>query len=201
MSLPYAFKTTIDTIPAATPYLYADKNKTKLWSQKLGTKTKPRIGLVWSGSNGHKNDHNRSLSLKQFAPILQLSLQFHCLQKEIRPLDLDALDNFKQVQQHQNELIDFSDTAALIENVDIVITVDTSVAHLAGAMGKRVMILLPFMPDYRWMLDKNDSPWYPTATLFRQPKLDDWESVIDQIKVILQGDLSSTNPHSSESGS
>ncbi|MEI8210314.1 MAG: tetratricopeptide repeat-containing glycosyltransferase family protein, partial [Methylococcales bacterium] len=201
MSLPHAFKTTVDTIPAQTPYLYADKNKAMYWTKKLGVQKNIRIGIVWSGSRNHKNDHNRSLSLKQFAPIFQLPFDFHSLQKEIKAMDLETLNNLKQIKQHQDDLIDFSDTAALIENLDIVITVDTSVAHLAGAMGKKIFILLPFVPDYRWMLDRNDSPWYPTATLFRQPKLDDWESVIDQIKVILQGDLSSTNPHSLESGS
>ena len=201
MSLPHAFKTTVNTIPAQTPYLYADKNKAMYWTKKLRVQKNPRIGIVWSGSSNHKNDHNRSLSLKQFAPIFELPFDFHSLQKEIKAMDLETLNNLKQIQPHQDDLIDFSDTAALIENLDIVITVDTSVAHLAGAMGKKIFILLPFVPDYRWMLDRNDSPWYPTATLFRQPKLDDWESVIDQIKVILQGDLSSTNPHSLESGS
>ena len=199
--MPHAFKTTLDTIPAQTPYLYADKNKAMYWTKKLGVQKNPRIGIVWSGSSNHKNDHNRSLSLKQFAPIFELPFVFHSLQKEIKAIDLETLNNLKQIQPHQDDLIDFSDTAALIENLDIVITVDTSVAHLAGAMGKKIFILLPFVPDYRWMLDRNDSPWYPTATLFRQPKLDDWESVIDQIKVILQRDLSSTNPHSLESGS
>jgi len=186
MSLPHAFNTILETIPARIPYLYADKNKTIYWNKKLGLKKIPRIGLVWSGSVSHKNDHNRSLSLKQLANILKLPYQFHSLQKEIRTIDKVTLRSFKQIQQHHDDLIDFSDTAALIENLDLIITVDTSVAHLAGAMGKKVFILLPFVPDYRWMLDRIDSPWYPTATLFRQPKLDDWENVIDQINTTLQ---------------
>ena len=185
MSLPHAFKTTVATIPATTPYLFADKNKIKYWAKKLGMKTNLRIGLAWSGSVHHTNDHNRSLLIKQLEEIIKLPFEFHSLQKEIRPVDLESLNDLKEVQQHQDDLSDFSDTAALIENLDLVITVDTSIAHLAGAMGKKVFILLPFAPDYRWMLDRTDSPWYPTAILFRQPELDNWESVLEQVKLTL----------------
>ena len=185
MSLPLAFKTSGFTIPAEIPYLFAGENKTKLWQNKLAKKAHPRIGIAWSGSTSHKNDHNRSLLLKQFSPLFDLPFEFHCLQNEIRPNDLEALNALKQLHQHQDELIDFSDTAALIENMDLVISVDTSVAHLAGSMGKKVFILLAFAPDYRWMLDRSDSPWYPTATLFRQPEIEDWESVIEQVKLAL----------------
>ncbi len=181
MSLPHTFNTTVNTIPAAVPYLYADVRKTKLWNKKLGHKTKPRVGLVWSGSTTHKNDHNRSLLLRQLEQLLKLPFEFHSLQKEIRPIDLETLSEFKQIKQHQNELMDFSDTAALIENLDLVISVDTSVAHLAGALGKKVFILLPFAPDYRWMIGRIDSPWYPTATLFRQPSSFDWGSVLTDV--------------------
>jgi hypothetical protein len=185
MSLPHAFKTTVATTPANIPYLFTEEHKAKQWQDKLGLKTNLRIGIVWSGSTTHKNDHNRSLLLKQLAPIFELPLEFHSIQKEIRPNDLEALNALKQVHQHQDALKDFTDTAALIENMDLVISVDTSVAHLAGAMDKRVFILLPFAPDYRWMLDRIDSPWYPTATLFRQPEVDDWSSVIEQVKLAL----------------
>lgn len=185
MSLPHAFKTIVATIPADIPYLFAEKSKTKRWQDKLGPITKPRIGLAWSGSINHKNDHNRSLLLKQLTALFDLPFEFHSLQKEIRPNDLEALNTLKQVNQHHDALNDFSDTAALIENMDLVISVDTSVAHLAGAMGKKVFILLPFAPDYRWMLDRSDSPWYQTATLFRQPEIDDWNSVIDQVRLAL----------------
>jgi len=192
MSLPHAFKTTVTTIPADIPYLYAQDNKTKLWKDKLGLKTKLRIGLVWSGSNSHENDLNRSLLLRQLTPIFDLSFEFHSLQKEIRPDDLEALNVLNQVHQHQDALNDFSDTAALIANMDLVISVDTSVAHLTGAMGKKVFILLPFAPDYRWMLDREDSPWYPTATLCRQTAINDWNSAIDQVKLALLN-LQTTN--------
>ena len=185
MSLPHAFKTTVDNIPAEIPYLYVDKNKSKFWHKKLGTKTNHRIGLVWSGSTTHKNDHNRSLLLEQLAPLIDLPFEFHCLQKEIRSVDLNLLNEFKKIRQHQDSLLDFSDTAGLIEQMDLVISVDTSVAHLAGAIGKQVFILLPFAPDYRWMLDRTDSPWYPTATIFRQQISNNWDNVIDQVKLEL----------------
>lgn len=185
LSLPLAFKTNLDNIPTKIQYLYADQDKCKYWSEKLGEKTVPRIGLVWSGSTKHKNDHNRSLLLKQLSSLFKLPFEFHSLQKENRDCDKETLDEIENIYQHQYDLKDFSDTAALIEQMDIIISVDTSVAHLAGALGKKVWILLPFMPDYRWMLDREDSPWYPTARLFRQPNIGDWESVIVKLKSVL----------------
>jgi tetratricopeptide (TPR) repeat protein len=181
LSLPLAFKTSFETIPANLPYLYADGEKLKLWQKRLGNKMQPRIGLVWSGSNNHTYDYNRNIPLKLLAPLQRLPFEFHCLQKEIRPDDAKILTHFKRVKTHQNEIIDFSDTAALINEMDIVISVDTSTAHLAGAMGKPVWILLPFSPDFRWMLDKTDSPWYPSASLLRQPAIGDWSSVISDL--------------------
>jgi tetratricopeptide (TPR) repeat protein len=185
MSLPLAFKTTVETIPAQIPYLFADEAKKKQWRKNLGEKTKPRIGLVWSGTSNHRNDHNRSFPLRQLSDLLDLPFEFHSLQKDVRAVDIDALEEFSQVHQHQDDLLDFSDTAALVDAMDIVISVDTSVAHLAGAMGKSLFVLLPFAPDYRWMLDRSDSPWYPTARLFRQPALYDWDSVIAEVKLVL----------------
>ena len=185
MSLPLAFKTTVDTIPADLPYLYTNDDKKQDWQEKLGNKTVTRIGLVWSGSSTHNNDHNRSLLLQQLSSLLELPVEFHSLQKEVRTVDIKTLTEFPSIHQHQDDLQDFSDTAALVDAMDIIISVDTSVAHLAGAMGKKVFVLLPYAPDYRWMLDRRDSPWYPSATLFRQPALDDWESVIVEIKQLL----------------
>lgn len=141
--------------------------------------------MVWSGSSTHNNDHNRSLLLQQLYSLLELPVEFHSLQKEVRTVDIKTLTEFPSIHQHQDDLQDFSDTAALVDAMDIIISVDTSVAHLAGAMGKKVFVLLPYAPDYRWMLDRRDSPWYPSATLFRQPALDDWESVIVEIKQLL----------------
>jgi len=185
MSLPLALKTTVETIPTQIPYLYVDEEKKKLWNEKLGEKTLTRIGLVWSGFSKHTNDHNRSLLLNQLTSLLVLPVEFHSLQKEVREIDIRTLTDFSNLHQHQEDLLDFSDTAALIDAMDLVISVDTSVAHLAGAMGKKTFILIPYSPDWRWMLDKMDSPWYPTATLFRQPAMGDWESVIAEIRKLL----------------
>ena len=185
MSLPLALKTTVETIPAQIPYLYADDQRKKRWNEKLGNKTVTRIGLVWSGSTWHKNDHNRSLLLNQLTSLLVLPVEFHSLQKEVREIDIKTLTDFPKINQHQDDLLDFSDTAALIDEMDLVISVDTVVAHLSGAMGKKTFILLPYSPDYRWMLDRADSPWYPTATLFRQPSVGDWDSVISEIRQLL----------------
>jgi len=185
MSLPLALKTTLKTIPAQIPYLYTDDEKRKRWNTKLGAKTVTRVGLVWSGSTTHENDHNRSLLLEQVTSLLELPMEFHSLQKEIREIDLKTLNDFPKIHQHQNDLLDFSDTAALIDEMDLVISVDTAVAHLSGAMGKKTFILLPYSPDYRWMLDRVDSPWYPTVTLFRQPAIGDWDSVISEIRQFL----------------
>jgi len=181
MSLPLAFKTIVSTIPAEIPYLYTTPAKQREWHNRLGDKTGLRVGLVWSGSAMHGNDRNRSIPLKLFEPLFKLPIEIHSLQKELREEDRDAMGNYQRIGFHQEYLHDFSDTAALIQEMDVVISVDTSVAHLAGALGKPVYILLPFMPDYRWMLDRADSPWYPTATLFRQTEAGNWPGVISEV--------------------
>jgi tetratricopeptide (TPR) repeat protein len=181
MSLPYAFKTTVETVPSSDRYLSADPAKVALWQEKLGETSAKRVGLVWSGSATHKNDHNRSMALSDLLPLLDTPCEWHSLQKEYREGDLAVLEGVPQLHQHQDDLIDFSDTAALIECLDLVITVDTSVAHLAGAMGKPVWILLPTRPDFRWMLDRTDTPWYPSAQLFRQSEAGDWPSLIRRL--------------------
>ncbi|MES2252593.1 MAG: tetratricopeptide repeat-containing glycosyltransferase family protein [Pseudomonadota bacterium] len=181
MSLPLAFKTTIDTIPVNMPYLFSDIDKQKMWKDRLGIKTKPRIGLVCSGAIIHTEDTKRSITLNLFGPLFDLPFEFHLLQKEIRPEDKVFLAEFSHVHTHQENLIDFSDTAALIDEMDLVISVDTSVAHLAGALGKPIWVLLSWVPDFRWLLDRADSPWYPSATLFRQPERGNWEQVIEDV--------------------
>ena len=188
MSLPLAFKTTIESIPVNLPYLFSDPKKT--WKKRLGIKTKKRIGLVCSGSTLNHNDIQRTISLHLFKPLLDLPFEFHLLQKEIRSDDKTFLSEHSQIQTHQENLIDFSDTAALIKEMDLVISVDTSVAHLAGALGCPVWILIAWKPDWRWLLDRTDSPWYPTATLFRQPEMGDWDGVIGNICQRLSSDPS-----------
>jgi hypothetical protein len=181
MSLPLAFQTTLETIPAEIPYLFADPGKKAFWCEALGPKTKPRVGLTWSGKPGHKNDLQRSLPLETLKPLLELPLEFHSLQREYRDRDRALLEIGSQIRDHHNELFDFSDTAALVSEMDWVISVDTSVAHLSGALGKPVWILIPYFPDYRWQLDRSDSPWYPTAVLFRQTSRGDWATVIREV--------------------
>ena len=164
-----------------------------MWRQRLGPKLRPRVGLVWSGNVKHKNDRNRSMALRTLAPLLDLDCDFHSLQKEIKAEDLAALAEGSRIQTHEAELNDFADTAALIAELDLVITVDTSVAHLAGALGKPVWILLPYTPDFRWMTERGDSPWYPTAHLFRQRDRGDWDSVIKEVGAALQAHESTLN--------
>jgi tetratricopeptide (TPR) repeat protein len=179
MSLPYAFKTTAETVPAKTPYLFGDAKKVRRWQDRLGRKVKPRIGLAWSGSKTNVDDLNRSIPLEDLLPLVELpSVEWHSLQKEYRQPDLEILRRHPEIRQHQDEFDDFSDTAALVECLDLVISVDTSVAHVAGAMGKPLWLLLSYAADWRWIRGRTDSPWYPTAKLYRQPKRDDWQSVI-----------------------
>jgi tetratricopeptide (TPR) repeat protein len=184
MSLPLALKTTVETIPAQIPYLYVGEERKKRWNRKLGNKISTRIGLVWADSNSLRKD-KRSLFLNQLTRVLELPFEFHSIQKEVREIDIKSLIDFPRIHQHQDDLLDFSDPAALIDAMDLVISVDTAVAHLSGAMGKKTFLLLPYLADHRWMLDRTDSPWYPAVTLFRQPAMDDWDSVITEIRLLL----------------
>ncbi len=185
-SLPLAFKTRLHTIPADIPYLIADPVRQKMWQERLGKKTKPRIGLVWSGSVANTKDRNRTIALPLLLPQLQSTYEWHALQKEIKPQDEALLKRHGQIVLHADSLKDFADTAALIAEMDLVLSIDTSVAHLAGALGKPVWILLPFVPDFRWMEGREDSPWYPSARLFRQTDIGDWKSVIAQMTAALE---------------
>jgi len=180
MSLPLALGTTLDTIPATVAYLKPDAANLATWQLRLGAKTKKRIGLVWSGAAVHSNDHNRSLALNSLAPLLSGDFEFHALQKEIREKD-EAFLRTTSIISHSEDLQDFLDTASLVQEMDIIISVDTSVAHLAGALGKTVYLMLPFNPDFRWLLERSDSPWYPSLKLFRQPAIGDWEGVVNHI--------------------
>jgi tetratricopeptide (TPR) repeat protein len=184
-SLPLAFGTTFSTIPAKFPYLHADSEKLKRWQDKMGNKTKPRIGLAWSGQVNRRIDSssakNRSIPLHLLKPVLELPFEFHSLQKDIRPEDAATLMELGNIRDHRADLNDFSDTAALAGNLDLVVTIDTSVAHLAGAIGRKIWVMLPFCVDYRWTPEGTATPWYPGATLFRQPAAGDWNSVVSEI--------------------
>lgn len=180
MSLPLAFGTTLDSIPKSMRYLHCDSARLAQWQHRLGLRTQPRIGLVWRGSRHNSNDAGRSVSLWDLLRSLPNGFQYVSLQKEVDEADQAALRCHKNVFDFQLDLHDFSDTAALCEAMDLIISVDTSVAHLAGAMGKKLFVLLPFVPDWRWLLDRTDSPWYDSATLFRQDRPDSWDSVLHE---------------------
>jgi tetratricopeptide (TPR) repeat protein len=193
LSLPLAFKSSIDTIPNSSKYLRVESGRIAQWQTKLGEKEKPRIGLVWSGSATHKNDHNRSLLLSHLIQHLPAGFQYVSLQKDIRGVDQQTLQSNPQILDFANDVNDFSDTAALCEAMDLVISVDTSVAHLAGALGKLTWVLLPFTPDWRWLLERTDSPWYPSVRLYRQEKIADWDSVLERVKADLLHSLRQSN--------
>ena len=181
LSLPLAFKTSLDTIPLNQNYLHVDPHKVADWANKLGTKTKRRIGLVWSGNAMHKNDYNRSILLFDLIGKLPQAFEYISLQKEVREIDREILQATPNLRHFGSELHSFTDTAALCELMDVVISVDTSVAHLSSALGKETWVLLPYVPDWRWLLVNEDSPWYPSAKLYRQTHLSDWTSVISSV--------------------
>jgi tetratricopeptide (TPR) repeat protein len=192
MSLPLAFATTLENLPAAVPYLSADEERRKIWDARLPPPTKPRIGIAWSGNARQKNDFNRSIGLAALAPILAADAHWVSLQKEVRDIDRPLLENFRQMSHYGELLTDFSDTAALIDAMDLIITVDTGVAHLACAMGRPVWLLVAYTADWRWLVERDDCPWYPTARLFRQRTQHAWDSVVARVReALLQSDLRS----------
>ncbi len=186
LSLPLAFRTELHTIPSVSRSIVSDKSKAANWATTLGKKTKPRVGLVWSGSTIHQNDYNRSLVLSQLLPYLPSNCEYVSLQKEIRDTDREVLVKQSGIRHFGSNLNDFTDTAALCELMDVVMSVDTSVAHLAGTLGRPTWVLLPFLPDWRWLLDREDSPWYPSLKLYRQEKIDNWDSVLEKVKTDLE---------------
>ena len=190
-SLPLAKGTDLGNIPANVPYLYPVAERVAEWQQRLAAMDNlPRIGLVVSGNPSHRNDANRSMPLSQLEHLLTLPALFVLVQQAVADRDKETVASHPGVFVVGDELKTFEDTAALLQNLDLLISVDTSVAHLAGALGKPVWLMLPFVPDWRWLLDRDDSPWYPTARLFRQPKAGDWTSVIAAITDALQAKFS-----------
>src|SRR6185437_5770360 len=185
-SLPLAFATRLDSIPADMPYLPPlAASRVKTWEDRLGPHDKLRVGLVWSGNPEHMGDHHRSTSLRVYSALLDIDATFFSLQKDPRPHDKATLLERTDIVDLTADLIDFTETAALISCLDLVITVDTSVAHLAGALGCLTWILLPYSPDYRWLLDRDDSPWYPSVRLFRQQETRDYATVVDRVRTEL----------------
>jgi tetratricopeptide (TPR) repeat protein len=197
MSFPYIFGTTVETIPANVPYLHPDPHKAALWRDRLaasdgappGTR---RVGLVWHGNVLHRNDRHRSMTLSALAPLSAVpGICFHSLQIGSAAAEIHQLAEAAggvggsgggRVLDHANDLHSFSDTAAVIANLDLVIAVDTAVAHLAAAMGKPTWVMLSLPAEWRWLLYRDDSPWYPTVRLFRQTRADDWPPVVASVR-------------------
>jgi tetratricopeptide (TPR) repeat protein len=187
-SLPLALATELSTIPAEIPYLAASAELNAQWRSRLAPLPHPRVAFVWSGHASHPNDRNRSLPLARLAPLLEMEpVSFVSLQPEPSDADAQMIAGLARVTAIGAELRDLDDTAAVLGLCDLVITVDTAVAHLAGALGRPTWILLPFAPDWRWLLERADSPWYPTARLYRQPAAGDWESVVARVREDLGG--------------
>jgi tetratricopeptide (TPR) repeat protein len=180
-SLPLAFKTTLETIPADVPYLSAPADRLAKWRPVLDGLARPRIGLMWTRGAASPQDR-RSLPLRVLLPLLELrDIQFVALQKELPDGEVALFQSTGVPSFLGERLADLADTAAIIAMLDLVITIDTSIAHVAGALGKPMWVLLPFSADWRWLRERSDSPWYPTARLFRQPAPGDWQSVVRRV--------------------
>jgi hypothetical protein len=177
--------TDLDSIPVPVPYLQADPGRKAQWRDRLGSHTGLRVGLVWSGSPTHQDDHNRSIALSALLAHLPEGPQYVSLQKDVRPSDQATLQT-QGLLHFGPQLQSFSDTAALCACLDLVISVDTSVAHLSGALGQRTWVLLPHLPDWRWLMHRSDSPWYPSARLYRQAQARDWSAPLAQLALDLR---------------
>ncbi len=186
-SLPLALKTEPDTVPARIPYLSADGARLAKWSAEMGALPAPRIALAWSGNPNHDNDRNRSIALRRLVRFFEASpASFVSVQRDLRGDDAPVLAA-SGITHVGSELEDFTDTAAVLALCDLVVTVDSAVVHLAGAMGRPVFVLIPFAPDWRWTLSGESTPWYPTARLFRQTKPGDWDDVLSRVAAALPG--------------
>lgn len=182
MSLPAILQLDPTTMGGPAAYLRADPARTQAWRERLAATPGLKVGIAWSGNPTHANDHNRSLPLATFRALAVDGARYFTVQPQLREGDRELLAGWPEAMDTGRELRDFGDTAALVAALDVVVTVDTSVAHLAGALGKPVWILLPQVPDWRWMLERRDSPWYPTARLYRQPRRGDWDAVMAQVR-------------------
>jgi hypothetical protein len=189
MSFPCAFKTTIQTIPNQFPYLFVPEDKKIKWEKILGNKKIFRVGLAWSGQKGRHIDknpcRNRSIPIHFFKELIDLPIEFHSLQIEFRSEEDVQLAKKMGIKIHSSQIKDFSDTAAIMSEMDLILSIDTSVAHLAGALGMPVWVMLPFSTDYRWTIDQDVSPWYSTSKLFRADKVGNWSYVLDSVKKAL----------------
>jgi tetratricopeptide (TPR) repeat protein len=190
MSLPLAFATTLATIPASIPYLRADPARVARWERRLGAKARPRVGLVWAGRHRPPINYARDLPLAALQPLMDLGAEFISLQHEMASADSITLASMPAILRHGESLTDFADTAALLANLDLLISVDTAVVHLAGALGKPVWVMNRYAPCWRWLRGRDDSPWYPTVRLFKQATFGNWAGVVEQVRQALTQALS-----------
>jgi hypothetical protein len=183
LSLPLAFGTDLDSIPASVPYLSVPADRLAAWRRILGPRRGLRVGVAWSGNPNHRDDARRSIPFDTFATLLadRPDIEFHVVQTELRAADREALKALPYVRNHADDLRDFGDTGALVSLMDVVISVDTSVVHLAGALDRPVWLLLAHLAEWRWLLERDDSPWYPSTWLLRQPERGDWSSVLSTV--------------------
>jgi hypothetical protein len=187
MSLPGLLGTTLATVPARVPYLVADAALTGSWREQLRPLRGFKIGIAWQGNPQHPRDRFRSIPLSQFAPLAGIEgVRLLSLQKGPGSEQLAAVAHHFVVTDLGSQLDDMMDTAAVMRNLDLVITADTAIAHLAGALGVPVWVALPVAPDWRWLLERQDSPWYPTMRLFRQARWGDWEDVFQRLAAALR---------------
>jgi hypothetical protein len=186
MSLPLAFGTTLATIPSSAKYLQVDPVRLAAWRARLGPRHRPRVGLVWSGNPDNPIDARRSIPLADWLAHLPRDFEYFALQKQLRDADRDVLTECSFIVSFDELLMDFSNTAALCECLDVIVTVDTSIAHLCGALGLRTWVLLPHAPDWRWLRDHADTPWYSSVKLYRQRTAGDWDDVLGRVAADLR---------------
>jgi len=213
-SLPLALKTELPSVPAPIPYLAANNTHLQKWSAQIGALPRPRIAVAWAGNPAHDNDRNRSIPFAALAPLflpantppqmgeasveVRVGANFISIQRELRIDEAAQLAAQPGLTHIGGALADFDDTAAVLALCDLLITVDTAPAHLAGAMGRPVWVLVPFAPDWRWTLEGETTPWYPSVGLFRQPALGDWSAVIARVASALQSGPYPTKPDGSD---
>jgi tetratricopeptide (TPR) repeat protein len=186
MSLPLAFNTTLDSVPASRSYLQNDTAMLERWRARLGERTRPRIGLAWSGNANQPIEPRRRVPLADWLPHLPPEFDYFCLQKDLRAEDRMARDSSPLITSFAAQMLDFPNTAALIECMDLVVSVDTSVPHLSAALGQRTWVLLSAVPDWRWLRDRADTPWYPTMKLYRQRAAGEWGDVLARVAADLR---------------
>jgi FkbM family methyltransferase len=188
LSLPRIFRTALTTIPADIPYLQTDLARVETWKRRVGGGSRLKVGLAWAGNPKHQKDRERSLALSALLPLWEIEgVTFFALQKGGAESEISSLPESATIENLAPSLNDYCETAAAINQLDLLITVDTSVAHVAGALGKPVWVLLPKPCDWRWLEERADTPWYPTMRLFRQTRRRVWSDVVDQVKVALRG--------------